>query len=86
MFTIIKDSGVEPLRISQVRREQDTAILQWRSIAGEQYEIQQSGTLQSQDWQPASDIIVANRTLSSWTNTIPSAPEQRFFRIRKLPD
>jgi 3',5'-cyclic AMP phosphodiesterase CpdA len=83
-FTIIKDSGVEPLSVSQMRREKNTAVLAWRSLAGEDYEIQQSATLEPDSWQPASGTIVANRTLSSWTNTIPVGPQQKFFRIRKL--
>jgi hypothetical protein len=82
-FTIIKQAP-EPLRVSGPSFQDGGIVLTWKSICGEAYQVEQSDSGLSSDWQPASPPITSVGNVTSWTNAV-SPGLMRFYRVLQLP-
>jgi hypothetical protein len=70
---------LSPFRITSFNVEADTAILEWESVIGATYQVQESGTLGA--WGNISASIVASNSLTRAIIQLPSSAGQRFFRV-----
>ncbi|MBE7501094.1 MAG: hypothetical protein HS113_12445 [Verrucomicrobiales bacterium] len=59
-------------------------VLHWRSQPGAVYRVQYTDSLSHPDWRPASELILAPDTASSWTDCR-AAGAGRFYRVRLDP-
>jgi hypothetical protein len=83
-FTILKGVPSEELRITTVRVAQDEVRLSWKSLAGEDYQVQSSPQIDPAQWTPASELIRATGATTFWTNNLPEFPEM-FYRVVQVP-
>jgi hypothetical protein len=74
-------------RLTNVRREGDTLVVDWNAMPGRQYELIESDSSQAH-WTLLSGVLATAGTLEvelSRTNTLPPANSQRYYRVRLLP-
>jgi hypothetical protein len=80
-FSILKGAAPMPLRIATYRIAGSAVRVQWKSVAGKTYRVEQSTALHGQDWQPVSANIMARGATTGWTNGIAIGPDRGFFRV-----
>jgi hypothetical protein len=83
-FTMIKGEPPEPLRIATYDVGSGSVRIQWKSVAGKSYRIEQSAALRNQGWQPVSANITATGATTGWTNGIAPGTDQGFFRVTNV--
>jgi hypothetical protein len=83
-FTILKGVAPEALRICTFAVQNGEAVVRWKSIAGENYRVQHTASLDSPVWTDASDVITATGATSTWTAPLLDGEMQRFFRVVQL--
>jgi hypothetical protein len=82
-FTILKGDPA-PFRVRNFTLKNGTVILQWKSIPGRAYRIENAGNLLGSGWQPTGDAITAVGFTTSWTNVMTSGPIH-LFRVVEVP-
>lgn len=80
-FSIQKGAAPKPLRIATYRVTGSAVRVQWKSVAGKSYRVEQAAALDSLEWHPASATIMARGATTGWTNAITLATDQSFFRV-----
>lgn len=80
-FTILKGVAPETLRICTFNIQNGEAIVRWKSVAGETYQVQQAATLEPGAWMNAGDPITATGATSTWTGPVNPGETQRFYRV-----
>jgi hypothetical protein len=83
-FTIIKGAAPQPLCIVAVRYEEGVVTVTWKSRAGRSYRLEKTASLESPDWQPVSEDVLATGATSSWTGVAASLTGRCFFRVVQL--
>jgi acid phosphatase type 7 len=83
-FTILKGIGPDPLTIKTIRVAGGNVVLQFRTLAGVQYQLERATRLDPSDWQPASSIITATGVTTKLTNAAPGGT--RFYRVVQVSD
>ena len=81
-FTIIKGADSEDFRLVHFEHSAQT-IATWTSIAGAEYRLVSSLSLEPAVWQPASNWILATGGITHWTNAIPNGTSPLFYRVEK---
>lgn len=81
-FTIIKGAGPEEFRIVRFQHAAQT-VASWTSVAGEEYRVETSSSLQPASWSPVSEWIRATGATTHWTNALPPEPSPSFYRVEK---
>jgi len=82
-FTLVKGPA-EQVRVVDIILRDGKVILRWKSIAGQHYRIERTGTEQDQTWRAFSPILTATGATTSWTNTAPRNP-MNFYRVVQIP-
>jgi hypothetical protein len=83
-FTILKGAGPEPLRIKTLNVNEDTITMQFKTIAGQRYQILHATDVASVNWQPIGAPITATGVTTKWIDTAPDSGSH-FYRIVILP-
>jgi len=83
-FTIIKGAPPEPLRIVTVLYDEGVVTIRWKSRAGQSYRMEKTESLESPDWQPASEDVLATGATSSWAGDLASPAGRGFFRVAEV--
>jgi hypothetical protein len=83
-FTILKGVAPESLRICSFSMSDGLVTVRWKSMAGENYRVQHTPSIDSPDWTDASDVITATGATSTWTTPVQPGEEQRFYRVVQL--
>jgi len=83
-FTIIKGAAPEPLRIATVRYEEGVVTIRWKSRAGRTYRLDKTESLETPEWQPASEDMIATGATSAWSGGVVSVTGRCFFRVTEL--
>ena len=83
-FTIIKGAPAAPLRFATFRLSDSQAIAQWKSVAGQTYQIERSASLAAPQWVAASNPIQASGATTSWTNAVGGG--SGFYRVVTVVD
>ena len=78
-FTILKGVGAEPLKIKTVKVAGGSVTLQFKTIAGQQYQVERATQLGPSDWQPVGGNITASGATTKWTGAAPVSTI--FYRI-----
>ena len=78
-FTILKGVGPDPLTIKTIRLSEGNLALQFKTIAGQQYQLQGATQLGPSNWQPVGNIITATGATTQWTDAAPAGTH--FFRV-----
>lgn len=86
-FTILKDVPPAPFEFVSTRRLQDgRLVLGWKSLPHESYQLDASLSLESPQWTPISDWILATGATTFWTNQLTEPLPAQFYRARlKIP-
>lgn len=83
-FTIIKGAPPEPLGIIAIRFEEGVVTIRWKSQTGHTYRVEKTDNLESPDWQPASEEVIATGASTSWTGAVATATGRCFFRVTEV--
>jgi hypothetical protein len=83
-FTILKGVAPEALRICSFSMDDGVITVRWKSVAGQNYRIQHTPSIDSPIWTDASDVITATGATSTWTTPVPDGETQRFYRVVQL--
>jgi len=83
-FTIIKGVAPEPLRIVTVRYDEGIVTLRWKSRAGNTYRLEKTESLETPDWQPVTEDMVATGATTAWTGSVISLTGQCYFRVTEV--
>jgi hypothetical protein len=83
-FTILKGVAPEALRVATYRMSGDEVRLQWKSIPGQVYRVEQSPAPTVSDWIPASGDITAIGATTGWTNIAPAGTGAGFYRVKQM--
>jgi hypothetical protein len=83
-FTIIKQDP-EPLRFTSFVVQDGNTIARWSSIRGLTYRVEQTDNLETPNWQPIGDLIVAPGANTTWTNAVDLSAPASFYRVSQLP-
>jgi hypothetical protein len=84
-FTIIKGAPPEPLRLATLTVGFGTVIARWKSIAGHNYQLQSTPSLDAPQWTALGDPVTATGATTSSTNAAPNGAAQGFYRVIELP-
>lgn len=80
-FTIVKNVPPEALRICNLQMTEDGILLRWKSIAGRNYRVESTRTLESPDWMSITGSITATGATTSWEGNLPLDDTQQFYRV-----
>src|ERR1051326_487173 len=84
-FTIIKGAPPEPLRLATLTVGFGTVIARWKSIAGHNYQLQSTPSLDAPQWTALGAPVTATGATTSSTNAAPNGAAQGFYRVIDLP-
>lgn len=83
-FTILKTPSVEPLRVFRFTAVSGNVELEWHSVAGRQYRIERTFSLENPDWVAVGGDINATDVTTSWEGVVNSPNGRVFLRVRHL--
>ena len=83
-FTIIKNASPEPLRLATFLLSEDGATVRWKSIAGHNYHLEWTPTLEGAQWASVTDSITATGATTSWTDPPPTGSPRGFYRVVEI--
>jgi hypothetical protein len=83
-FTIVKGVPAEPLRIARILFENFATTVHWKSMAGRTYRVEKTESLETPDWQPASEDMLATGATTSWTGSALSTTGRCFLRVVEI--
>ena len=82
-FTILKGSGPAPFRLATLRVAGGVVSAQWKSIAGHNYQLEKSSSLDNPAWTAASPVVTATGATSQWSGDA-GFGGNGFFRVLEM--
>ncbi len=83
-FTLLKGVGPDPLNIKGTRVAGENITIQFKTIAGQRYQILHATRLAPSDWAPAGNVITATGATTKWSDN-KSQSGNHFYQITVVP-
>ena len=83
-FSIVKGAAPESLRISSFTIRDGRAVVTWKSVAGEAYQIERTANIGAPVWTPVSGRVIASGATSAWSEPLVAGQEKNFYRVVQL--
>jgi hypothetical protein len=83
-FTILKTPGEQLLRVFRFDAGGGNVELEWHSVAGRQYRIERTFSLENPDWVSVGGDVNATGATTAWAGVINAPGGQVFLRVRQL--
>lgn len=83
VYVLGEPTVVSPFRITHIELTVDTITVEWESVSGARYRVEQSEQLAG--WMDVSGDIMATNAATRVTLPVAPAADQKFFRVRSVP-
>ncbi|HWN97523.1 MAG TPA: metallophosphoesterase family protein [Methylomirabilota bacterium] len=79
-FTIVKGVNPAPLSIKTTRLAGENMTIQFKTIAGQRYQVLHATQLDPSNWMPVGNVITATGATTKWT-TSATGPGNHFYQV-----
>jgi hypothetical protein len=81
-FTLWKGVGPEPLKIETIKISGGSVVLQFKTVAGQRYQLEHATQLDPSNWQTAGGVVTATGATTRWSSIAPVGTH--FYRARRV--